>query len=83
MRMMTVAVRIRGEVDSMPTSGLSICSALSLEREPSFARPHGRGCHTDRALPVLFKLVVGMAMQPATIHITTVLVSTSGAAETA
>ena len=78
-----MAVRIRGEVDSMPTSGLSICSALSLEREPSFARPHGRGCHTDRALPVRFKLVVGMAMQPATIHITTVLAATSGAAEAA
>ena len=57
MQMMTVAVRICGEVDSMSTSGLSICSALSVEREPSFAPPHGRGCHTDRALPVLCELV--------------------------
>ena len=55
--MMTVAVRIHSEIDSMSISGLSICSALPDERQPPTAPWHGYGWHPDRALPVLGKVL--------------------------
>jgi len=54
---MAVAMRIGCGTESMRTSGLFVCSALSVARKPPFAPPHGRGCHPDRALPVLCKVV--------------------------
>ena len=55
--MVTVAMHIRSEMALMSTSGLLVCSALTGARKPPFAPPYGHGCHPDRALPVLCKVV--------------------------
>ena len=55
--LMAVAMRIRGEVESMSTSELCVCRALTVARKLPFALPYGHGCHPDRALPVLCKVV--------------------------
>ena len=82
---MAVAMRISSEVDSMSTSGLYVCRALSVERQPPFAPPHGRGCHTDRALAVLCKVVYrhSHVTSDYMFHTTLMLAATSGAMETA
>ena len=57
MRVIAVTVRICSEMDSVSTSGLCVCSALCVERQPPFAPQLVDGCHPDSALPVLCKVV--------------------------
>ena len=55
--LMAVAMHIRSEMVLMSTSVLCFSSAVPVARKTPFALPYAHGCHPDRALPVLCKVV--------------------------
>ena len=82
--MVIVAMHIRSEITVMSTSGLSVCSALPVARKPPLSPPYGHTAVTRiEHCPCFVRWFIGMAMQPATNHITLVLGATSGATVTA